>query len=237
MKCRALGFVCALAMAVLPVEAGIDVDFGANVQIGDNSSLFFSISSRYFDREPAVVEDWGRRFPNPDDLAVFFFICEHSGKRPEVIFAMRNQALTWWRIAAKVGVPADVFFVPVSRPPGPPYGRAYGYWKNHKANPKATFSLTDKDVRSLVAVRVVHDYYGVSPEVAMKARSSGRDVRTLVTEEYRKRHGKGHGKAQGNVHGKDKGKHDDERERSSHPGKGHQKHADYDCRRGQVLTE
>ncbi len=70
--------------------------------------------------------------------------------------------------------------------------------------------LTDADIRSLTAVRVIHEYYGVSMEVAMDWRASGRSLNTIMASEYHKRHGKpadaGHkGHSKGKGHSKSKG--------------------------------
>lgn len=185
-----LAAVCVVvANTLAPVHAGMDVDFGADVRIGDHADLFFSISSRYFDRDRGVIENWGQRFPDPDDLSVFFFIVHHSGKSPGAIFALRKEGLTWWTIGGRVGVPVDVWFVPVETDPGPPYGKAYGYWKKHKKHRRSALVLTDADARNLVAVRMIHEYYGVSVGTAMQWRASGRDVRGLMAEEYARRHG------------------------------------------------
>jgi hypothetical protein len=206
--------VVASIAITLPASAGFDVDFGANVRIDDDTDLYFAISSRYFDRDRDVIEHWGRRYEHPDDLAVALFIARHSGISLTSIFAMRREGRTWWEIGVRVGVPHDVWFVPVPRDPGPPYGHAYGYWKKHKRDPRADYILADADVRNLVAVRVMHDYYGVDVGLAMDLRSDGRDLRALVTDEYRGRH-VSHSTPPG--HSKSKHKDDD------HPGKGHKK--------------
>ncbi|HEX6852568.1 MAG TPA: hypothetical protein VF139_14325 [Candidatus Polarisedimenticolaceae bacterium] len=183
-------FVVALVAA--PARAGLDVSFGANVPVGDDANLFFSISSRYFDRDVRVIEDWGRRYyPNPDDLSVALYLDRYCGKGPEFYFGLRRQGLGWFEISNRCNVQPDVFFVPVQRDPGPPYGKAYGYWKKHKQDPRHAIVLKDADVRNLVAVRMAHEYYGVPVETAMQWRSSGRDVRSVMTGEYKKRHGKG----------------------------------------------
>lgn len=208
---RLLG-ITILAFGLLsgPARAGLDVSFGASVPVGD-ADLFFSISSRYFDRDVRVVEDWGRRYySNPDDLSVALFLDRHCGRGPEYYFGLRKQGLGWFEISNRCNVAPDVFFVPVQRDPGPPYGKAYGYWKKHKKDPRSPIVLKDADVRNLVAVRMAHEYYGVPVETAMQWRSSGKDVRTVMTGEYRKRHGKGEGgpkdKGGKSDKGKDKGK-------------------------------
>jgi hypothetical protein len=182
-----LGFF--LAAWGSPVRAGVDVDFGASVRLNDHTDVFFSISSRYFDRDRAVIVDWSRKFRDPDDLAVFFFIVARSGRTPDFVFALRKRGLSWWEVGRRCGVPVDVWFLPLAADPGPPYGRAYGHWKKWKRNPKTVFVLADADVRNLVAVRMAHDYYGVPVEVAMRWRAEGRDIRALMASEYERRHG------------------------------------------------
>jgi hypothetical protein len=182
-------FVASAAMLLAPAtRAGVDISFGMNAPIGDDGNLFFSISSRYFDREPRVVQDWGRRFPNPDDLSAFLFICSRTRVAPDVVFRYRNAGSSWYDVGVRVGIPVETWYVPVSRDPGPPYGKAYGYYRKHQSDPHYRVRLTDRQVRDLVAVRMAHDYYGVSPEVAMDWRRNGTDCRTMMTREYRSRH-------------------------------------------------
>ena len=176
--------------AATDARAGVDVDLGASFPVGDNGRLFFSISSRYFDYEPAVVEHWGVRYTNPDDLAVSLFIARQSGRSPDVIFALRRQGLSWWDVSLRVGVPVDAWFVPVQHEPGPPYGHAYGHWRKHHENPKYVVVLGDADCRNLVSARMAHEYYGVPMEEAMRWRASGHNVRDVMVREYNVRHGR-----------------------------------------------
>jgi len=207
-----------LALAVVaPASAGVDVDFGVAAKIDDRTDLYFSISSRYFGRDQDTVTTWGARYHDPDDLAVVLFISKHSGKSLDELYALRQQrGLTWWEISVRYGVTPEIWFVPVQRDPGPPYGKAYGHWKNHKHDREANVVLTDADLRNLIAVRMVHEYYGVPVDVAMEWRSGGRDLRALMTDEYEKRHGKQYGAsavASGNDTNSGKGQ-----------GQGHKKH-------------
>lgn len=168
--------------------AGVDVDFGAAVPVGDDGALFLAISSRYFDRPPELVQDWRRECRNPDDLAVALFLAGRVGHDPAAIFRLRHDGLSWWEIGARIGLPVDAWFVPVSHNPGPPYGKAYGYWRKHRHDRRATFRLTDREARDLVALRMIHEYYGVRPVEAMKWRAAHRSLPTLLGKEYRSRH-------------------------------------------------
>lgn len=201
-------FLCTIFATATPARAGLDVSFGANVPIGDDANLFFSISSRYFDRDVAVVRDWGTRYyRDPDDLAVALYVDRYCNKGPEFYLSLRRQGLGWFDIATnRCHVDPDVFFVPVERDPGPPYGKAYGYWKKHKHDPKAKIVLKDADVRNLVAVRIAHEYYGVPVETAMQWRRDRGNVRKVMVREYRGRHD-----------GKDRG----DRGKKEKKGKGH----------------
>jgi hypothetical protein len=204
----AFGCLLLAAAASTPSQAGFDVDFGASVRVGDDTDLYFAISSRYFDRDRAVVERWGARYSDPDDLAISLFISKHSHRSLDAIFALRSRGHSWWDISMRLGVPVDVWFVPVQRRPGPPYGKAYGHWRHHRRHRRAVV-LTDADLGNLVAVRMLHEYYSVPVEVAMEWRSSGRPLNVLMSGEYAKRHGHksaAPGKSKGGKPGKGKGR-------------------------------
>jgi hypothetical protein len=199
-----VGLLLLVALSAAPARAGIDVEFGASVRLNDDTDLYLAINSRYFGHDHAVVRSVAARYSNPDDLAVSLYIGKRSGRSADFIFSLRRQGLSWWDISVRLGLPANVWFVEVPRDPGPPYGKAYGHWKKHKRDRNAVIVLNDTDVRNLVAVRMIHEYYDVPVEIAMEWRSSGENLRTLMSSEYHKRHGKS-----GDKH-KDKG----------HPGKG-----------------
>jgi len=185
--CLSLFLVSHLAT---PSQAALDIDFGASVQIGDDTEVYFAISSRYYDRDEQDVRRWHRKCADPDDLAVALFIARHGRRSPDSVLTLRAEGLSWWEISLRLGVPAEVWFVPVKGDPGPPYGKAYGHWKKHGKNKPARMAISDGDARNLVAVRLLHDYYGVSAEIAMAWRSSGKALEDISAEQYRGRHGK-----------------------------------------------
>jgi len=180
------------ALTAPPSRAGVDISFGVNAPVGNDGNLFFSISSHYFDRQPQVVENWARRYPNPDDLAVFLQICAQSRQAPEIVFNYRNQGLSWYDVGVRVGLPVEVWYVPVAVEPAWPYAKPYKHYKKHKHDPEYVVRLSDRQVRDLVAVRMAHEYYGVAPEVAMDWRRGGSNVEVMMTREYHSRHGDKH---------------------------------------------
>ena len=203
--------VLATGVAAPASRAGVDISFGANAPVGPDGNLFFSISSNYFDRQPQVVENWGRRFPNPDDLAVFLQISAQSHQAPEVVFNYRNQGLSWYDVGARVGLPFDVWYVPVDVDPGWPYATPYKHYKKHKHDPHYVVRLSDRQVRDLVAVRMAHEYYGVAPEVAMDWRRRGSNLQVIMTREYHTRHHEGGDDHRDSGRGKERGKNNDKK--------------------------
>ena len=151
-------------VAVSPAEAGLDIDFGASISIGDNADLYLAVSSRYFGQDRSTTDRFATRYSDPDDLAVALYLARHSGRSGEDILKLRRRGLTWWDISVRFGLPADIWFVSVDRDPGPPYGKAYGHWKHHKRDRKHTVVLSDVDPDTGYHFRVtVTDVSGNGP--------------------------------------------------------------------------
>ncbi len=202
-----------------PARAGSDLPLGLP-KPPDPGKVFEAITGHLFDLPAPKVDDVLRVLPNPDDAAVALFMANRAGRTPEDVVALRRGGLPWIDVSIRLGVRPDVFFVPVpdDRPVGPPFGKAYGHWRKHRHEPHARLALSDAELRDLVAVRMAHDYYGLTPEKAMELRRARGDVRRVMVGEYETRHGKGpekdakgeghdergHGKAKG--HGGEKGK-------------------------------
>jgi len=190
MRIRICLVIAAAAVLFTPVSAGLDIDFGAAIRIGDDTDLYFAISSRYFDQDRNTVEAFAVRYNDPDDLAVSLFICKQSGRSPEEVFTLFRRGLSWWDISVKLGIPLDVWFVEVDSKPGPPYGKAYGHWKNHKRDRRHVVVLSNIEMRDLVAARMIHEYYDVPVVTAMEWRARGLNLRGIMADEYHKRRGK-----------------------------------------------
>jgi len=163
--------------------AGLDVSFEAAVHLGDDTEVYLAVSSRYYEQDDQNIRKWNRQCQDSDDLAVAMFLARHGHQSPDHVFTLRSNGLSWWEIGIKLGVPAESWFVPVKKEPGPPYGKAYGHWKKNGKKSSAKMNLSDSDAQNLVAVRMLHEYYGVSVEVAMEWRSSGRNLKDITARD------------------------------------------------------
>jgi hypothetical protein len=78
---------------------------------------------------------------------------------------------------------------------GPPYGRAYGYYKKKPKKDWRTIVLGDDDVVNLVNLKFMSEHYGYPPEKIIKMRSGGKEFVSIYDEirkekEKMKEHGK-----------------------------------------------
>jgi hypothetical protein len=178
----------AITLAAPVSRADVDISFGARTTIGDDSSLYFDISSRYFNQDQRFVRDWGQRFRNPDDLAVFMYIVQRANESPHRVYQLRRAGMSWYDVGVRCGIPFNAWYVTVNGTPRGRYSRPYGYYNQHRRNPTYVRRLSDREIRDLVAVRMAHEYYGVSPETAMDWRRNGSNVQIIMTREYRNRH-------------------------------------------------
>jgi len=104
----------------------------------------------------------------------------------------------------RFGIKPDVLFVDMKKQPGPPYGKAYGYWRKHP-NRMTSRDVTDDDVRFWVGVRTVSAYVGISAEAAYERHASGEGLSGIAGKHHRA--GKpGNGNQQPRNRAEDKGK-------------------------------
>jgi hypothetical protein len=137
-------------------------------------------------REVIVVRE--QRLPD-DELPVVFFISRHARVPPAAIVDLRLAGASWWDIAVRYRVPADVFYVPAS----PRYGRAHGHWKKRR--------LSDVEVIEVVNVRFLCDRYRIPPDEVYAMRSRGLGYTAVYARLSDRDHSWKHGK--GKRHKKD----------------------------------
>jgi hypothetical protein len=77
--------------------------------------------------------------------------------------------------------------VPQNYHVGPPYGKAYGYWKKHKHNPKYEVRLSNEEIANLVYLNVLHNHFGTPVVDLMKHRQGGQSFTVIVNNEYNRK--------------------------------------------------
>ncbi|MBI5025592.1 MAG: hypothetical protein HZC12_02460 [Nitrospirae bacterium] len=184
------------------VSVGISVD--------DAGSSFYLAIGSYYKVEPAtVVVVRERRVPD-DEIPVVFFLAQRAKVDPGIIVAWRLENKSWMDITIRLGLSPEIYYVPLPRTVvlGPPYGKAYGYYKNKPKKQWHRISLEDRDVINLVNLRFITQHYGYSPEEVIKWRGKGEGFREIALK-AKEKHDKGKAgeKEEKEKHKKGKGKH------------------------------
>ena len=166
------------------LSGGSDGIEGFHVSVGD----YYHVP----DRNVIVV---GERGIPDDELPVVFYLAMRAHVSPEVIVDLRLGNMSWMDITVRFGMHPDIYYVPVkvSRQ-GPPYGRAYGYYKKHPKGDWKKLVFTDADIINQVNLKFLTEHYGYAPEKVMKARSDGKSFKSIdkdIKVEKRKKTGGG----------------------------------------------
>jgi hypothetical protein len=152
---------------LIPTTVDAQTAFSVSANIGD---FHLAVSNYYHvpEREVIVVRD---RRVRDEEIPVVFFVAQRARVAPATIVDLRLRGLSWWDISVRYHLGADVYYVPVSASPGPPYGKAYGYYKKPRSQWK-TIVLSDADVVNLVELRFLSEHYRVAPERVIELRGS-----------------------------------------------------------------
>ena len=200
---RKMFLVLAFVMLFSGIAGAQSVEFGLRAAVGDSSDIRV-VYSEYYEVQPTVVLELERRRLPADDISVLLFLSRQSRVSPEVVLQWRLAGENWWAITQRLRLEPAVYYVPVPDHvrPGPPYGKAYGYYRKHPRGGGKTSlrealrkqeqpDFDDNDIRNLVQLRLVSDYYGHRAEDVMGRRERGEDFGGMIRVEYEKKRGKG----------------------------------------------
>jgi hypothetical protein len=152
---------------------------------GGLESFYVGIGDYYRvpEREVLVVRE--RRIPD-DEIPVVFFLASRAHVAPGLIIDQRLSGMGWMDITLRLGLGPEIFYVPVEVEPGPPYGRAYGWYKHHPRSDWGRLRLVDMEVVDLVNLRFMTEHYGYRPEEVFRMRADGRHFHEMSASHGKK---------------------------------------------------
>jgi len=155
----------------------------AQVNVSVSGSFYLGIGNYYKVPQTQVVVVRGRGIPD-DELPVVFFISSRARIRPETVVKLRLGGLSWMAISLRYGLGPDIYYSPADDAvlKNPPYGKAYGYYKNKPRRKWKEIVLGDDDIINLVNLRFVSEHYGYSPAEVVRLRSSGEKFGAIHSE-------------------------------------------------------
>lgn len=160
----------------------------AGLEINDEGvrSFYLAVGDFYNVSDEQVVVVKKRNIPD-DDIPVVFFLAGRARVAPDVIIGLRLGGSSWMEICMKYGITADVFYVPVAATPGPPYGKAYGHYKNKDKSKWRDIRLSDADIVNFVNLKFVSQHQGCSPDHVIQARGAGKGFVSISHDIEKKR--------------------------------------------------
>lgn len=153
------------------------VDFGISIADGEIRNFYLAVSNHYHvpGREVVAVRD-RYRFRD-EELPVIYFLAARARVKPAAVIDLRMSRMSWLDISLHFGLTPEIFFVPVTvEKVGPPYGKAYGYYKKYR--PKKEWKrivLSDVEVVDLVNLRFISEYHKLAPSEVIAMRGQGKN--------------------------------------------------------------
>jgi hypothetical protein len=205
--------VAAWGCAAAPARADIDFAASLSIPLDDDGRVFINVASNYYGAEPDMVILASRRLRRPaDEIPIVLFLAERSRRPVSAVLDLRLGGRSWIDIFVSVGLPYSILFADLPPDPGPPYGKAWGYWKKHRADGKTRIVLTDAEFADLVNLHLGVRAFGLDAREAVRLRSQGKAFRAIAGQAWRAKHGKppqgkrGAGKPEHASKGADQGK-------------------------------
>jgi len=151
-----------------------DVSVGLSVDDDGLKAFHLAIGEHYQVPERQVVLVREKNVPE-EELPVVFFLARRADVDPSVIVKLRLGGYSWMEITAKYGLSAEIYYVAFDRDPGPPYGNAWGHFKNRHRKEWGSIHLTDAEVVNFVNLKFMCEKYGYTPADVVKMRVRGDD--------------------------------------------------------------
>ncbi|OGC85508.1 MAG: hypothetical protein A2142_00200 [candidate division Zixibacteria bacterium RBG_16_48_11] len=194
-----------LLVISVPQYGEADLDLGVSIRDGEVRSFYLAVGDYYNVPERTLVVVNERNIPD-DEVPVVFFLASQARVSPNVIIDLRLGGKSWMDITLYYGLTAQIFYVPFTVDPGPPYGKAYGHFKKLPRSKWGEIRLGNADVVNLVNLKFISGHYGYSPDQVVKMRGKGKSF-VSINSEIKKNKGESKGKAQKQgSKGKSKGK-------------------------------
>ena len=169
-----------------------NVDLGISVSDGRLQNFYLAIGE-YYGVQPQQVVGMRERYRCPDDeLPVIYFLATRAHVESSAIISLRLKKMSWLDIAFHFRLTPDIFFVPLAPERiGPPYGKAYGYYRKYgPAGDWKKIVLTDREVVDLVNLRFMSEHHRMTPEAVIAMRGQESKF-VVINDEIRKEKEKG----------------------------------------------
>ena len=163
------------------VNAGTLVNNAVNSAVGAARDSFLRSIGDYFSvPQQQVITVTQRSIPD-EQIPVVFYLARQAKVAPATIIELRLNGKSWLDITNRYGFGSEIFYVPVNTAvvTGPPYGHAYGFYKNKPRKEWSKIKLADADIINLVNLKFISEHYKYPPETIIKMRQKKSGFSTI----------------------------------------------------------
>jgi hypothetical protein len=205
MKRLLMGAGAALLLSVGMAHASVAFDVAVGMNLNEDTRIFLNVTNQTWRPPVATTLIQGCAEPE-NDFPVIAFLSYHSHRSPSFILNLRREGYGWADIFFQLNVQPSVLFVGLDRDPGPPYGKAWGYWKKHyRPGTRMRYRISDRDIVGLVKVQTASRHFGASPLAVIGAQRDGRRPEAFTADRWKQKNGRktwatpaSHGSGRGN---------------------------------------
>lgn len=122
--------------------------------------------------EPLIVQLLEKGLPEPE-LPAIGWIAQQTRVPVQRVADLRLQGVPLLDITLRLGGGPEIFYVPFDADPGPPYGKAWGYYKKTPRADWRTIRLLDLDIVNLTNLHLVTRHYSVSTARVLEMQRHG----------------------------------------------------------------
>jgi len=181
-------------LVVLVSNSYLDAGVNVNINLGgsESANYYRSIADYHRVSEKDVYFVRQRGIPD-EELPVIFYLASLAAVAPSIVAdEYRRPGITLNDLTRIFGLNPEIYHYPVkTRVDGPPYGKAYGYYRNKPKKEWKNIRLSNTDIINLVNLRFISESRGVDPEDIIKRRAGGKSF-LLIDDDI----GKGKSKSQ-----------------------------------------
>jgi hypothetical protein len=173
-------------LALLPFAGAANADLGPLEPIADtHRALHASLGLP----EPMIVRLLERGLPEPE-LPAVGLIAQRAHVPVTRVVDMRLRGMAYNDIALNLGPGPEIFYIPFERDPGPPYGKAWGYYKKFPRERWRAIHLSDAYVISSSNLLLVSRHYAVPVGRVVEMQRGGRSFASIHGDLYASSHSK-----------------------------------------------
>lgn len=151
-------------------------------------SYYYSIADYFSATQKEVTAARDRGVPD-DEIPVVFFMSRLADVSPESVIDLRLNGASWQEVTKKHGFGSEIYYFPVKKNAVivPPYGKAYGYYKNKPKKEWSKIKLEDDDIVNMVNLEFMSEYNNYPAETIMAMRGKNRGFNTISDDIDRQR--------------------------------------------------